>query len=69
MPSVTIGRAVDLFFHDGTADPLPFTRFAMLQDQEYRLALQPYTILTLIVKRPVQAANVEIDSWHKAFIA
>ena len=69
MPSVMIGRAIDLFFYNGTADPLPFIRFAMLQDQENRLCFQPYTILTLIVKRPVQATNVEIDSWHEAFIA
>ena len=36
MSSFMIGRVVDLFFHDDTTDPLPFTRVAVPQNQENR---------------------------------
>ncbi|ETX07083.1 MAG: hypothetical protein ETSY2_13270 [Candidatus Entotheonella gemina] len=35
-PSFTIRCIVDLFFHDNTTDPLPFTSFTVFQNQKNR---------------------------------
>ena len=63
-PSFKIRCVVDLFLYDGATDPSPFARIAVLQYQEHRLGFQPYAIPALIVKRAVQAADVEIDLKH-----
>jgi hypothetical protein len=51
---------VDLFLHDGTTEPLPYTSLAPPQDQEHRFSFQPYTVLALIVKRTVQATDIKV---------
>jgi hypothetical protein len=63
-PSLGTGRIVNLFFHNGTTEPLPCTGLATSQDQEYRFGFQPYTVLALIVKGTVQATDIKVDTWH-----
>jgi hypothetical protein len=64
MPSFTIRGVIDLFFHDSTTDPLPFTGFTVLQNQENRFSFETYTVLALVVKRAVQATDIKINSRH-----
>ena len=52
----------DFIIQDFASDPLPLTCFTMAQNQQYGLRFKPNAILAVIVKWPIYAACIEIDS-------
>jgi hypothetical protein len=65
MPSFAIWRVVHLFLYDGTTEPLPYTGLTVPQDQQDCLSFQAYAVLTLIVKRAVQATDIQVDARYR----
>jgi len=61
-PALATWRIIDLFLHDGTTEPLPYTDLATPQDQQNRFSFQPYAVLALIVKGTVQATYIKVDA-------
>jgi hypothetical protein len=60
--TLQIGRLADLECHDFTTDPAPLSRLTVCQDQDDGLGLQADSVLRLVVERPVQTADVQIDA-------